>query len=159
MKFSTLITGAIVLALAGCATGPTMSTKEKNAAYADYVVENKLPNFKKINSFRFHGWQSLTDEYLILSTSVKKKYLIELRGYCPDLDYSHAIKLNQSMSGSLVTKFDSISVLNGDRNSAHLKCHIKSIHQLTKAQAKEIAAIGDDVKPEKSAEESTDKDG
>ena len=73
--------------------------------------------------------------------------LIKIKGYCPDLSFSQAILINQSMSSILTTNFDSISML----RTPQLKCYIKTIHQVSKEQLKEIMAIG---KPQKSADES-----
>ncbi len=153
MKKIAVLGVALATLLAGCSNTPTMSYEEKNIAYADYIVSNKLESLKKINTFRLHGWQSLTNDYLILSTSPKKKFLIEVNGYCPDLGFAHAIKINQSMSSMLSTRFDSISVINGDMASHQIKCHIKTIHQIDKAQAKEISAIGKPVGEEQATDE------
>ncbi len=136
-----------ILLLGGCATGPQMSISEKNMAYEDYIKSNELVSLKKIRSFRYQGWQSLTNDYLIISTSQRNKYLIKIKGYCPDLSFSQAILINQSMSSILTTNFDSISML----RTPQLKCYIKTIHQVSKEQLKEIMAIG---KSQKSADES-----
>jgi len=132
----------------GCASAPSMSYGEKNLAYASYITDNKLASLKKINTFRMYGWQSLTNDYLIISTSPKKKFLVEVNGFCPDLAHAQTIAFNQSMSSSLSTRFDSISVLGGNVGDHMLKCHIQTIHQIDKAQAKEISAIGKPIEKE-----------
>lgn len=157
MKKVTVLGVAFAALLAGCSNTPTMSYEEKNIAYADYIVSNKLQSLKKINTFRLHGWQSLTNDYLILSTSPKKKFLIEVNGYCPDLGFAQAIKINQGMSSMLTTRFDSISVIGSDVGSHHIKCHIKTIHKIDKAQAKEISAIGKPVDDSKETTEEPQK--
>jgi len=137
---------ASAVLLGGCATNTGLSNKEKDVVYGEYIQEQKLESLKKIHTFRFHGWQSLTNDYLILSTSPKKKYLVEVKGYCPDLSFAQGILINQAMSSTLTTKFDSISVLGSNSVGGYnIKCYIKSIHKVSKEQAKEIAAIGKPV--------------
>jgi len=134
--------------LTGCASAPSMSYGEKNQAYVSYITDNKLASLKKINTFRMYGWQSLTNDYLIISTSPKKKFLVEVNGFCPDLAHAQTIAFNQSMSSSLSTRFDSISVLGGNVGDHMSKCYIQAIHQIDKAQAKEISAIGKPIEKE-----------
>ena len=128
----------ITIIIAGCANAPRMSSKEKNINYSQYAVANNLTSLDKIRSFRYQGWQSLTDNYLIISTSFKKKYLIEVNGFCSNLAFSHTIMINQSTSSILSKNFDSISTLESPRQ----KCFIKSIYQINKEQATEISKIG-----------------
>lgn len=128
-----------IFVLAGCANAPYMSRAEKNVAYEEFIASNELLPLKSIRSFRYHGWQSLTNDYLIISTSQRNKYLVKVKGYCPDLTFAHAILINQSMSSVLTTRFDSISLI----DSPQLKCFIKSMHKISKQQEKEIRAIGD----------------
>ena len=87
------------------------------------------------------GWQLLTESYLIVSASQQKHYLLELKGFCPDLDYASGILLKQTNSSSLTTRFDSVAALNAPR----IKCFIKSIHPITPEQEQALTATG---KPE-----------
>jgi len=136
--FSLLITVSILTLISACSAKNTLSFKEKNEQYQQYIETNQLESLKKINAFRLKGWQSLTDDYLILSKSVKNKYLVKISGFCPDLNHAFGLKLNQSMDSVLSTKFDSISTL----KDPDLKCYIKAIYQIDKAQSKELSAIG-----------------
>ena len=115
-----------------------MSMQDKNLKYNDYITQQQLKSLKKIKTFKLHSWQSLTNDYLIVSTSPKDKYLVEVNGHCPELRFAHGIIVNRTIGSILSTKFDSISVI----SSPQMKCYIKSIHQLTKEQATEIVAIG-----------------
>ncbi|MDP2560668.1 DUF6491 family protein [Psychrobium sp. 1_MG-2023] len=133
-----VITVLVVLMIVGCANQPSLSTSEKNAQYAQFIVENKLESLDKIKGFRFNSWQSLTDDYLIISTSPKQKYLLQVNGYCPDLTFSHSIILHQGMSSMLSAKFDSVSTT----EQPQFKCFIKTIHKLDKQQSKTLSAIG-----------------
>lgn len=153
MKTLALLSAVMLVTLVGCAGSPTMSYQEKNAAYEQFISSNKLESLKRINTFRLYSWSSLTNDYLILSTSPRKKYLIEVMGYCPDLGFAQTIRINQSMSSQLSARFDSISVIDGDAGSAQIKCHIKTIHKIDKAQAKQINAIGEPVDENEPKEE------
>lgn len=137
MKDITIILVALAL-LTGCATNQSLSYQERDQAYGEYIESQELLSQDKIRTFKFRGWQSLSNNYLIISTSPNKKYLIEVSGFCSNLYHAQTIAVNQGMSSSLVTRFDSISVPNSPGN----KCFIKSIYKVTKAQAKEISALG-----------------
>jgi len=157
MKNYLIIGLSLAAILSGCASKSTLSYDEKNLAYGDFIAINKLESLKNIRAFRLHGWQSLTNDYLILSTSFRKKYLVEVGGFCPDLGSAQTIMVNQGSSSILSARFDSISVVgnsfDGNNFGGHqMKCQIKSIHQIDKAQAKEIAAIGKSVEAPKKEE-------
>lgn len=146
MKNLVLITLLSLTVISGCASKSSLSFQEKNVEYQQYIEKNELESVKKINAFRLHGWQSLTNDYLILSRSVKDKYLVKVSNFCPDLYHAFSLKLNQSMNSVLSAKFDSISTL----QEPELKCYIKSIYPIDKIQAKEIVAIGKSVEESKS---------
>ncbi len=118
--------------------------------YTQYIKDKKLESQKKITSFNFHGWRSLDNEYLILSTRFNKPYLIDLVGYCSDLRFTQTIAVHNSGS-TLHAKFDSISVPDSHQNSGHLiKCRIDSIYRITKKQADELSRLKSKKKTEES---------
>lgn len=119
-----------------CATS-AMTQKEKTDAYRQFIVTEKLEPLDKITSFKFDDWSPLGDEHLIISTSVRKMYLITLSQRCSDLRFANAIKIHNTGS-SLSAKFDSISV----PAVIEIKCYIKSIHRVTKEQKKALQKIG-----------------
>jgi len=127
--------------LTGCATNQSLSLQERNEAYAEYIDKQKLQSQDKIRTFNFNGWQALSNHFLIISTSPSKKYLVEVNGYCANLYHAQTIAVNQGMSSSLVTRFDSISVIPPMPPTLGIKCFIKSIYKITKQQAKEISAL------------------
>jgi hypothetical protein len=137
MKFLT-ITLVILGLLAGCATSQTLSHKERDEAYVTYIKTKALISQDKIRTFKFNGWRALSNNYLIISTSPSKKFLVEVNGFCSSLYHAQTIAVNQGMSSSLTTRFDSISL----PESPGTKCFIKSIYKVTKAQVKEISALG-----------------
>lgn len=129
---------SILILLVGCSSTNNMSRKEKSAAYADYIKNHNLESINSIRTFRFDGWHSLSNDYLLISTSFKNRYLIEIQGYCPDIPFAFALVLDQQMSSTLSTRTDSIAAAASPRDS----CIIKTIHQVTKEQAKELSTIG-----------------
>ncbi len=137
MKYMTTVLVALGLVV-GCATSQKLSYQERDEAYVSYIEKQVLVSQDKIRAFKFNGWQALSNNYLVISTSPSKRYLVEVNGFCSSLYHAQSIALNQGMSSSLVTRFDSISV----PESLGIKCFIKSIYKVTKAQVKEIAGIG-----------------
>jgi len=137
MKYLTIVAVAFSL-FVGCAANQNLSYQERNEAYVAYIEKQTLISQDKIHTFTFNGWRALSNNYLIISTSPNKKYLIEVNGFCSNLYHTQTIAVNQGMSSSLVTRFDSISV----PESPGMKCFIKSIYRVTKAQVKEISALG-----------------
>jgi len=132
--------------LVSCASTSTMTNDERTKAYIDYIVSEKLESMDRITSFRFDGFSSLSDEYLIISTGVKRSYLITLGNFCVNLRFSNSIRIHNSGS-SLQTKFDSISV--PQDMGIGTKCFIKEIHKLSVEQKKEILKIGKKTDEEK----------
>ncbi|MGB1199290.1 MAG: DUF6491 family protein [Thalassotalea sp.] len=128
----------LVVLLSACSHKNTLTYEERDNAYRQYINDNSLESSKRINSFRFDGWQSLTRTFLIISTNFKRKYLIEVRQNCNNLAFAQSLVLNQSTGSSLHARLDSISTLSEPNSS----CRIQTIYPLTVEQAKEIATIG-----------------
>ena len=114
----------------------TLEQQAEKSLYDKYIVEKKLEPLKKITSFRFHGWRSLDNEHLILSTSFSKPYLISLSNYCSDLRFAHTIAVENS-GPSLFAKYDTISI----PKSMGPKCRIESIYKITREQADELTSL------------------
>ncbi len=146
LNFMVILT--IMLCL-GCASKQTLSFQERDLAYIDYIEKQNLAAQDKISTFRFLGWQALSNTFLVISTSPRKKYLVEVNGYCPNLYHAKGLALNQGMSSTLAARFDSISIV-GEKGS---KCFVKTLHKVTKEQAKELAAIGKESKKDNENEE------
>lgn len=125
-----------VLALAACSSKP-MNLQEKNDAFRQYISTNNIEDVNKVTSFRFNGWSSLTDEFMLLSSSPRKNYLIELTGFCDDIRWANTIKLNRSSDSSLHARFDSVSTL----KNPQLNCRINKIYPITKDQKTAIREI------------------
>ena len=140
----------LLLTISGCST-TGMTSQEKTTAYIDFIETEQLESIDKIRSFRFSGWQSLNNRYLIITASPRRKYLINIGSHCSDIKFSQAIIVNQSTSTSLSVRFDSISLL----DTPQIKCFIKSIYPITKEQSKALSNIGKPLEKEsqKSKEE------
>ena len=139
MKFLLILFATSIL-LSGCATSDK-TTKPKKSIYQNYIEANKLESLDKITSFRFHGWRSLDNKNLIISTRINRPYLVQLKNYCSELRFAHTIIVNSSGS-TLSSKFDSIQVF--DTSTPHHyreKCFIKNLYQLSKEQADEIGKL------------------
>lgn len=131
----TFMLGVWLTVTTGCSTtGPTR--EEQVQLINQFIVENKLQSVDRITTFRFYSWNQLSDYHLIISTSISKPYLIELKARCQDLRFAQAIKVNQS-GASLQAKFDSVRAI----GSNYPDCYIKSIYPLSKEQAKSLRAI------------------
>lgn len=150
-----LIVTLLVL-LSGCATNG-MSRLEREQAYDEFIVTEKLESLNRITAFRYSGWTDLrSDRHLILNVGVNRYYLLALRNSCFDLDHSLTIKVNNTGS-SLQARFDSISVA-GNR---HQKCFIDRIYKITKEQRKALNGLHksdpDDADSEAKTEAKTDQ--
>ena len=128
----------MLLAISACSSTNILTKDEKNTAYQAYITKQQLISVNKVTAFKFDSWRSLTDNYLIISSSINKNYLIELNSSCSDLSFAHGIVVNQSSSASLSRRFDSIS----HNEMPGFNCYIKSIYKLTRPQVKEVTAIG-----------------
>ena len=147
MKSLLTITLSSILLL-GC-TSTSMSLKEKNNAYSKYVLNENLTNEDKVEGFKFSGWKSLSDNYLIITANYKKDYLIETKGRCNNLNDSLGIKLNRSSNWAIYKLGDSISPV-GISPASEItdKCFIKSIYPITRLQSEHLVNIGKPVQSE-----------
>ena len=131
----------LAFGLIACTNTQGLSTEQLNQAYRVYIVNQSLENKNKVNFFRFHGWQALTNDFIIISSSPKKKYLVEVNGFCDELRFAQALILNRSIAMSLQTRFDSIAT----PRMPNIKCFIKAIYPIDKTQAKEISSLDDNI--------------
>ena len=148
MKFKLLILSGLIF-IAGCSLNKGLSAKEKNIAFQNYLTMNNLEDVEKVTTFKFRGWHSLTNEYLMLSSSHKRQYLIELSGFCSEISWANALIINRTSGSSLYARFDSFST----PETPNLKCMIKSIYPITEEQEDEIKKL---AKPEEEILETID---
>ncbi len=119
----------VVLLTAAC-----HNNKTPRADYTAFIQSEGLVSVKRIQQFRFQGWQPLDDRHLILSSSHRKGYLIKLMSVCSELDFANNIKLKQEFGTILNAKFDSI-IVPGQFNQ---ECTIDRIYVLDEAQKKAL---------------------
>lgn len=122
----------------GC-TSTTMSLSEKDNEYGQFVINENLLSEDSVQGFQFSGWNSLSDNYLIITAVHDKDYLIQTNGTCIDLNNSHKIQLNRTSSLAIYKQTDSIS--SGVGKSAQ-KCNIKSIYPISDEQTDKLVSIG-----------------
>ncbi|GLX78392.1 hypothetical protein tinsulaeT_17320 [Thalassotalea insulae] len=135
MSFLKLVVLSVLLS--ACAHNDKSAFAEKDQALREYIVSNALNSVKQVNSFRFYGWNSLSNDFIVLSSSPRRRYLIELSGFCHDIPWAHTIIVNRGHDTSLHARFDSVSAV----DSPEIKCIIKTIYPITKAQFKDIQTI------------------
>lgn len=122
---------AAALLLTACANHKNNSPR---VDYQQFIHSEGLKQVSKITHFRMTRWQSLDHRFFIINASKNRNYLVEVMGYCPDLKYGHTLRLVQSMSSSLQSKFDSV-IVDSDPNQ---KCTIKNIYPLSKEQKDQL---------------------
>ncbi|CAM3652341.1 DUF6491 family protein [Parendozoicomonas haliclonae] len=126
-----LISGIV---LVGCASVQESSSADRHKIYQTFIADQQLAPVEKITSFRFSGWKSLDDKYLIITSNYKKDYLVELNSSCVGLRHATTIKVNRFSDMSLSRLGDTISVIGGSA----FPCHIKGIYPLTREQSRDL---------------------
>ncbi|MCQ8876480.1 DUF6491 family protein [Pseudoalteromonas shioyasakiensis] len=127
----------------GC-TSTTMSLSEKDIEYGQFVINENLSSEDSVQGFKFSGWKSLSDNYLIITAVHDKDYLIQTNGTCIDLNNSHDIQINRTSSLAIYKQSDSISRAGNFAG----KCNIKSIYPISNEQTDELVSIGKTFKSE-----------
>ena len=112
--------------LAGCATGPKLSTTEKLALYRDHAGE-PVKDFRYFGTL--NGWSPLGDGALAVWTKPREAYLLELSGRCPDLEYAMAIHITQ-FGNRVSARFDDVLPLGAGTSSIKIPCRIQTIRPL-----------------------------
>jgi hypothetical protein len=117
-KVAPALAGAVFTALfAGCATQPKLD-------YTDYAGEP----VKSFYMSHFDGWSVVSKNQLVVWTDINKAYLLNITGYCPDLQFANAIAVTSS--ANTVDKFEKV-IVGKDR------CFIDTIRPLDTKQMKE----------------------
>jgi hypothetical protein len=74
------------------------------------------------------GWNAISKNQLVVWTGINKAYLLTIAGYCPDLEFAHAIGVTST--GNTVDRFEKVLV-------GRDRCLIKEIRPLDTKQLKE----------------------
>ena len=84
-----VLTLSLILGLAACAAPdvdrPTVDDQLLEMGLIRSEEEARIP------TYRINGWNHLDDKHLIVNAGVKDRYLVELLGSCPDLDFAVSI--------------------------------------------------------------------
>jgi hypothetical protein len=114
---SYLSVACVALLCAGCASAPKLD-------YNEYAG----PPVKSFFMPELDGWTSVSKKQLVVWTNHNKAYLIDVAGYCPDLQFANAIGVTST--ASTVDKFEKV-IVGRDR------CFIDRIRPLDVKQMKE----------------------
>lgn len=144
MKINILLLSSLFF-ISACSSNVNEVFKSKNQSISTFIEENKLVDVVKVNAFKFKGWNTLTDDYLLLSSSPRRKFLVTLNGYCSDIRWAHSLLLNRTVNTALHARFDSVST----PHSPQIKCIIGNIYPVTKEQ---VTALMNIKNPPKEAE-------
>jgi len=79
--------------IAGCASQPKLDYRE----YAGQPVKSFYMN-------NYDGWTPVSKDKLVVWTGINEAYLLTVRGYCPDLEYAHAVAVTST--ANTVDKFE-----------------------------------------------------
>ncbi len=101
-------------------------------------VEQQLQRFEAaaglpVQSFRYFGfnsWTSLGSEHLAVWTRPSEAWLIEVYGFCPDLDFAQRIGVTSSLN-RVYARFDTVITEQG-------RCRIKSIRPVDVKALREL---------------------
>lgn len=115
-KFVAVI--AVVL-LSACATAPERFDTDQTLERYQHYAGEPIDGFTSFDGPKW--WEALARDKIVLWNSVNEAYLVTVWDTCPDMMFSHAIRV--SSSGNQVTLFDKVHV-NRDR------CPIKEIRPI-----------------------------
>ncbi|HET9863111.1 MAG TPA: DUF6491 family protein [Steroidobacteraceae bacterium] len=123
MKYSLVATLLAAASLAGCAS----TLARINGPKLDYTEYAGEP-VKSFYLQNFDGWTPVSKDQLVVWSGINKAYLIKVVGYCPDLQFAHAIGLTST--ANTVDKFEKV-IVGRDR------CLINEIRPVDTKQMKE----------------------
>jgi hypothetical protein len=118
MKTSLVMIAAAAMVLAGCA-----SLKKSQLDYHEYTGE-PIKSFYMSN---FDGWAPVSKDELVVWSGINKAYMLKVTGYCPDLQFAHAIAVTST--ANTVDKFEKV-IVGRDR------CFIQEIRPVDVKQMK-----------------------
>ena len=126
IQFSMLLVAT--LALASCASTPSMSDEQELGLYRAHAGA-PVPSFHYLG--RFDSWTDIGDRALAIWTRPREAWLLELSGPCIGLDFTPAIALT-SNTGMVSARFDKVLLRNS--GVTDFPCTIQTIRPLdTKA--------------------------
>jgi hypothetical protein len=130
MKISFVTTAGVLLAAAAL-TGCASTLAKLNGPKLDYTEYAGEP-VKSFYMSNFDGWSAVSKDQLVVWSGLNKAYLLTVTGYCPDLQFAHAIAVTST--GNTVDKFEKV-IVGRDR------CLISEIRPIDVKQMKEDRKI------------------
>ncbi len=118
MKISLVASVLAAGLIAGCASGPKLD-------YSDYAGEPVKSFYLPAGDF--DGWNAISKDQLVVWTGMNKAYLLTVTGFCPELQYAHAIAITST--ANTVDKFEKV-IVGRDR------CFIREIRPVDTKQMK-----------------------
>jgi hypothetical protein len=119
MKTSVFAALAATALLAACKTAPDLD-------YTDYAGE-PVKSFY-LNAGGADGWHAVSKDQVVVWAGLNKAYLLDITGYCPDLQFAQTIGLTSH--GSTVDRFEKVLV-------GRDRCLIKQIRPVDTKQMRE----------------------
>ena len=105
MKAHALVLPMLALALAACATGPTLTTQERLDLYRAHSGAPVM-SFRLERMTGTQQWTPLGDQALAVWSSANRGHLLELRNRCPGMLSAGGISITNSLGN--VTRMDSV---------------------------------------------------
>ena len=128
---NSFVTTADVLLAAAALTGCASTLAKLNGPKLDYTEYAGEP-VKSFYMSNFDGWSAVSKDQLVVWSGLNKAYLLTVTGYCPDLQFAHAIAVTST--GNTVDKFEKV-IVGRDR------CLISEIRPIDVKQMKEDRKI------------------
>lgn len=132
VSIRSILLGATIASLAGCATHREAPTLQQQLAKRGYTQGETV---RDIQNYRLNGWNYVDSRHLIIDTGPSDRYLVTLRVSCHELSSTQDIGFT-STAGKL-TRFD--SVLLRDSSGMRRDCPIEELQRLQKASAEDTA--------------------
>jgi len=106
MKRHALLFSILALALAACATGPTLTPQERLDLYRAHSGAPVM-SFRLERMTGTQQWTPLGDQALAVWSSASRGHLLELRNRCPGMLSAGGISITNSM-GNVTARMDSV---------------------------------------------------
>lgn len=120
-----LVAIALMLIVAACATPAGSEPTVDETLELQGLVRGE--GNARIPSYRINGWSQIDDQHLVVTAGVNNRYLVELRGPCPELEFAFTIGFTTSGINRL-DRFGDI-LLRGPGGRREF-CPIQDIYQL-----------------------------
>ncbi|GAB2621271.1 DUF6491 family protein [Novilysobacter erysipheiresistens] len=126
---------AAALVLGACATGPRLPDDQRTQIYRE-AAGAPVGNFHYFGTL--DGWKSISDTALVVWVRARDGYLLTLSASCPQLDFAHAISVDDRNGRVYVG--DSVRVLG---EGPTFPCQIAEIQPLDRDAARRAEAQAD----------------